>query len=163
MKKFETKTRFIIYENENELTEQERELLALSRAAAERANAEYSHFQVGAALLLENGKVMTGNNQENSVYQGLCAERTAAFSAASRYPGVPFKTLVISAINPKEKLTKPVPPCGACRQVLFEYENKYGKSIEILMAGQEGEIWKVSSAAELLPLTFSSSFLSMQE
>ena len=163
MRKLETKTRFIIYENENELTEQERELLALARAAAERANAEYSHFQVGAALLLENGKVMTGNNQENSVYQGLCAERTAAFSAAARYPNVPFKTLVITAINPKETLTKPSPPCGACRQVLFEYENKYGKNVEILMAGQEGEIWKVMSAGELLPLSFSSSFLPSQE
>lgn len=163
MKEFETKTRFFIYENESELTEQERELLALARAAAERANAEYSHFQVGAALLLENGKVMTGNNQENSVYQGLCAERTAAFSAAAWYPNVPFKTLVITAINPKETLTKPIPPCGACRQVLFEYENKYGKNVEILMAGQEGEIWKVNSAAELLPLTFSSDFLSVQE
>ena len=163
MKAFETKTRFVIYENERELTEQERELLVLARAAAERANAEYSHFQVGAALLLENGKVMTGNNQENSVYQGLCAERTAAFSAAARYPNVPFKTLVITAINPKETLAKPIPPCGACRQVLFEYENKYGKNVEILMAGQEGEIWKVSSAAELLPLTFSSDFLSVQE
>ena len=163
MKKFETKARFVIYENESELTEQERELLALARAAAERANAEYSHFQVGAALLLENGKVMTGNNQENSVYQGLCAERTAAFSAAARYPDVPFKTLVISAINPQERLTKPVPPCGACRQVLYEYENKYGKNIEILMAGQEGEIWKVHSAGELLPLSFSSSFLPVQE
>ena len=163
MKKFETKTRFVIYENESELTAQERELLALARAAAERANAEYSHFQVGAALLLENGKVMTGNNQENSVYQGLCAERTAAFSAAARYPDVPFQTLVITAINPKETLTKPIPPCGACRQVLYEYENKYGKNIEILMAGQEGEIWKVMSAGELLPLSFSSSFLPAQE
>lgn len=163
MRKFETKTRFIIYEDEKELSLQEQELLKKSREAAEKANAEYSHFQVGAALLLENGVVITGNNQENSVYQGLCAERTAAFSAAAQYPSVPFKTLVITAINPQEKLTKPVPPCGACRQVLFEYENKYGKKIEILMAGQEGEIWKVYSAAELLPLTFSSSFLPEQE
>lgn len=163
MRELEIKTHFVIYENETELTEQELELLNLARTAAERANAEYSHFHVGAALLLENGKVVLGNNQENSVYQGLCAERTAAFSAAARYPSVPFKMLVISAINPQEKLMKPVPPCGACRQVLFEYENKYGKNIEILMAGQEGEIWKVHSAAELLPLTFSSSFLPVQD
>lgn len=163
MRNFEIKTRFTIYENEYELTEQEHELLTLARVAAERANAEYSHFQVGAALLLENGKIVAGNNQENSVYQGLCAERTAAFSAAARYPSVPFKMLVITAINPKETLTKPIPPCGACRQVLFEYENKYGKNIEILMAGQVGEIWKVASAAELLPLSFSSDFLSVQE
>ncbi|MBO4645596.1 MAG: cytidine deaminase [Bacteroidales bacterium] len=159
MKRFEIKAEFTIYEHEDELSQEERELLRWSREAATRADAGYSHFQVGAALLLENGKIITGNNQENSVYQGLCAERTAAFSAAARYPGVPFKMLVITAINPQEKLTKPVPPCGACRQVLFEYETKYGKNITILMAGQEGEIWKVNSAAELLPLTFSSAFL----
>lgn len=159
MKNYEIKTTFTIYEKESELTAEEQLLLKMSREAATRANAGYSHFQVGAALLLENGEIMTGNNQENSVYQGLCAERTTAFAAAAKYPTVPFKTLVVTAINPENKLTKPVPPCGACRQVLFEYETKYGKNVTILMAGQEGEIWKVSSAAELLPLTFSSDFL----
>lgn len=159
MKHYEIKSNFTIYENENELSAEEQQLLRLSREAAKRANAGYSHFHVGAALLLENGEIVLGNNQENSVYQGLCAERTAAFSASAQYPNVPFKTLVITAINPVEKLTRPVPPCGACRQVLFEYETKHGKNVEILMAGEEGEIWKVASAAELLPLTFSSAFL----
>lgn len=159
MKKFEITSNFTIYESESELSQEEQQLLKLSREAATRANAGYSHFQVGAALMLENGAIVTGNNQENSVYQGLCAERTTAFSAASQYPTVPFKTLVVTAINPSEKLTRPVPPCGACRQVLFEYESKYGKNVQILMAGEEGEIWKVNSAAELLPLTFSAAFL----
>lgn len=159
MKEYEIRTKFTIYESEKELSATEQHLLTLSKQAAQRANASYSHFQVGAALLLANNEVVTGNNQENSVYQGLCAERTAAFSAAAQYPDVPFKTLVITAINPANKLTRPVPPCGACRQVLFEYETKYGQPVEILMAGEEGEIWKVSSAAELIPLTFSSDFL----
>lgn len=160
MKKFEIKTTFTVYENESELSIEDQKLLAMAREAAGRAYADYSHFQVGAALLLDNGEVVTGNNQENSAYpSGLCAERTTAFYASSRYPGVPFKKLVVTAINSQKPLTTPVPPCGACRQVLSEYEQKGGKPITILLAGQSGEIWQVSSVEELLPLSFSGSFL----
>ena len=118
MKTFEIKTTFTVYESEKELSEEDQKLLKMARNAANRAYAVYSQFHVGAALLLDNGEILTGNNQENCAYpSGLCAERTTAFYASSRFPGVPFKKLVITAVNPQSTLTTPVPPCGACRQV----------------------------------------------
>lgn len=160
MKKVEVKTAITVYEDENELMKEDYDLLMEARAAAGRAYAIYSHFQVGAAILLTNGEVVTGNNQENSAYpSGLCAERTTAFYASSRYPNVPFLKIAITAINRKEKLTKPVTPCGACRQVLSEYEQLYKSPIQVLLAGEEGEVWKINSIAEILPLSFSSDFL----
>ncbi|MCR5114129.1 MAG: cytidine deaminase [Bacteroidales bacterium] len=164
MKKFQTKATIIVYENESELSAEDQRLLALSREAATRAYAAYSHFQVGAALLLENGEIVTGNNQENSAYpSGLCAERTAAFYASSRFPGVAFKKLFISAINPKAVLARPIPPCGACRQSLLEYEQRNGQPIIVLMAGQQGEIWQAPSIESLVPLSFSDDFLPATE
>lgn len=160
MKTFEIKTTFTVYESEAELSEEDQKLLKMARNAANRAYAVYSQFHVGAALLLDNGEILTGNNQENCAYpSGLCAERTTAFYASSRFPGVPFKKLVITAVNPQKALTTPVPPCGACRQVLSEYEQRGGHPITVLMAGQEGEIWQVNSVQDLLPLTFSDSYL----
>ena len=160
MKQLEIKSKVTIYEQEDELSIEDKQLLSMARNAATKAYAVYSHFQVGAALLLNNGKIVTGSNQENAVYPaGLCAERTTAFAASATYPDVPFKKLVIAAINPQNKLTIPVPPCGMCRQVLAEYEKKSGQPIEILMAGEEGEIWKVEGVSALLPITFSSDFL----
>ena len=164
MKTFEITIPFTVYENENELSAEDQKLLKLAREAAERAYANYSRFQVGAALLLNNGEIVTGNNQENCAYpSGLCAERTTAFYASSRYPGVPFSKLVVTAINPQKKLTQPVPPCGACRQVLSEYEQKGGQPLTILMAGQEGEIWQVDSVNSLLPLSFAEDYLPTNE
>ena len=160
MKKFEIKTTFTVYENEGELSVEDKKLLKMAREAAIRAYASYSRFQVGAALLLDNGEIVTGSNQENCAYpSGLCAERTTAFYASSRYPNVPFKKLVVTAINPSKKLTSPVPPCGACRQVLSEYEQKGGMPMVVMMAGEEGEIWQVESVADLLPLSFSGDYL----
>lgn len=160
MKKFEIKTTFTVYENEGELSAEDKKLLKMAREAATRAYASYSRFQVGAALLLDNGEIVTGSNQENCAYpSGLCAERTTAFYASSRYPNVPFKKLVVTAINPSQKLTSPVPPCGACRQVLSEYEQKGGMPMIVMMAGEEGEIWQVESVADLLPLSFSGDYL----
>lgn len=160
MKKFEIKTTFTVYENEGELSAEDKKLLKMAREAATRAYASYSRFQVGAALLLDNGEIVTGSNQENCAYpSGLCAERTTAFYASSRYPNVPFKKLVVTAINPQKKLTSPVPPCGACRQVLSEYEQKGGIPMIVMMAGEEGEIWQVQSVADLLPLSFSGDYL----
>jgi len=164
MKNFEIKTNVTVYENENELSVEDQKLLKLARDAASRAYADYSRFQVGAALLLDNGEIVTGNNQENCAYpSGLCAERTTAFYASSRYPNVPFKKLVVTAVNPTNKLTAPVPPCGACRQVLSEYEQRGGHPITVLMAGEEGEIWQTASVSDLLPFSFSGDYLPEEE
>ena len=160
MKKVEVKTSVTVYEDENELMKEDYDLLMKARAAAGRAYAIYSHFQVGAAILLTNGEVVTGNNQENSAYpSGLCAERTTAFYASSRYPNVPFLKIAITAINPDEPLKEPVSPCGSCRQVLFEYEQKFGHPMEVILAGQEGPIYHFQSVAHLLPYTFHAGFL----
>jgi cytidine deaminase len=160
MKTITLETQMRVYENREELPVELRELLRHAEEAATRAYAKYSHFQVGAAILMNNGKVVTGANQENAVYPcGLCAERTAAFAASATYPEVPFNMIAITAINPDEPLKEPVSPCGSCRQVLFEYEQKFGHPIEVLLAGQEGPIYHIQSVAHLLPYTFHAGFL----
>ncbi|MCQ2285591.1 MAG: cytidine deaminase [Bacteroidales bacterium] len=153
-------TDITVFENREELPEETAKLLAMAYEASQKAYAPYSRFQVGAAILLANGEIVTGSNQENSAYpSGLCAERTTAFYAGARYPGVAFKKLVIIAINPDRKLTVPVPPCGACRQSLLEYEQLYNSPIEVTFAAEEGPVYQVKSIADLLPFAFSADFL----
>ena len=119
-----------------------------------------SHFKVGAALLLKNGHIVSGNNQENAVYpSGMCAERVALFYAAAQFPDTPIDKIAITAIGNDKEICQPVPPCGNCRQALLEYEIKFRKPIEVIMAGQKGEVYIVKSVSELLPLNFSGSFL----
>src|SRR5574344_2985994 len=160
MKKQTITNPFPVYEQEEELAQQDQNLSNCAREAVTRAYADYSKFQVGAAILLANGEIITGNNQENAVYPaGLCAERTTAFYASSRFPGVPFKKIAISAINPTEALTSPVVPCGSCRQVLSEYENRFNSPIKVILGAQSGDIWELASVADLLPLGFHAGFL----
>jgi cytidine deaminase len=160
MRKITLETEMRVYDNREELPEDLQDLLRQAEEAAVRAYAKYSHFQVGAAILLNNGKIVTGSNQENAVYPcGLCAERVAAFSASAMYPEVPFNMIAITAINPDEPLREPVSPCGSCRQVLFEYEQKFGHPIEVILAGQEGQIYHLQNVATLLPYTFHAGFL----
>ena len=160
MKTISLESKIIVYESRDEIPSDILRLIGEAEQAATRAYAAYSHFQVGAAILMNNGKVVTGANQENAVYPcGLCAERTAAFSASATYPEVPFNKIVITAINPEEPLKEPVSPCGSCRQVLFEYEQKFGHPIDVILAGQEGPIYHFQSVATLLPYTFHAGFL----
>jgi len=128
--------------------------------AREKAYSPYSNFQVGAALELENGVVVTGSNQENASYPaGLCAERTAIFYAGSTYPGVKIHNIAISA-GPKGKDNiEPVPPCGSCRQAIAEYEQKQHAPIAVYFMGKSGKVKKVDSLLSLLPLAFNKAFL----
>ena len=144
-----------------ELEAKDRELVLAAKEATRSAYASYSHFLVGAAILLDNGKIVRGSNQENAAYpSGLCAERTAAFYASSSNPGVPFKKIAVAAWqDPGEGKDweegfqqKPVSPCGGCRQALAEFEHLYGK-IEVLLYGREG-IYVFPSVESLLPLCF---------
>jgi len=161
MKNLTLKSEVLVYEDRNELPEDVAQLLAKAEDAATRAYAQYSHFQVGAAILLNNGKVVTGNNQENAVYPcGLCAERTAAFAASAQFPEVPFHTIAITAINPASPLEQPVSPCGSCRQVLLEYEHKFQQPIKVILSGQTGPVYCFSCIADLLPYNFHEGFLS---
>lgn len=140
-----------------EYSEQKKILIEEAKKAAFSAYAPYSNYQVGAAILLNNDTIITGNNQENAAYpSGLCAERTALFYANSRYPDIAVKAIAIAAYN-KGSFTKDVcTPCGSCRQVLVEAENRYEQPIEIIMYGND-YIYEVDSIRDLLPLSFGKS------
>lgn len=129
-------------------------------AARHRAYAPYSQFTVGCAILLENGIVVTGNNQENAAYpSGLCAERVAIFAAGAQYPGVAITHMALTASPINDTLLKPVPPCGACRQSIAEYENRQQQPITIYFMGATGTVARASSLQDLLPLVFDQSYL----
>jgi cytidine deaminase len=149
---------FHIFEVENisELNDREQELVMLSRKMTEKAYAPYSEFFVGAAVLLENGEIITGSNQENGAYpSGLCAERVAVFAASAMFPGIPMKVIAVSAKTARLEMAEPVSPCGACRQVLLEYEMLQKKPIRVLLSKEEGKIIILEKVNDLLPLSFS--------
>ena len=149
-----------IFYDKTKLPLVETDLLDIAREAAKHAYAPYSKFKVGAAILLKNGHIISGNNQENAVYpSGMCAERVALYYAASQFPDTPITKIAITAIGNEKEVERPVPPCGNCRQALLEYETKFGEPIEIIMAGEKGEVYMVKSVADLLPLSFNGDFL----
>jgi len=140
-----------------ELSNEDKELIEQSIEATKRSYAPYSKFSVGAAALLDNGITVTGTNQENAAYpSGLCAERTTLFYANSQYPDSAVKTLAIAARTERDFIETPIPPCGACRQVILESENRYGNSIRILLYGKSC-IYLVEGIGSLLPLSFDAS------
>lgn len=151
----ELKTEYFFVPN-NELEEEDRQLVDAAIEAIDGAYAPYSHFKVGAAVRLADGTVVPGSNQENVAYpSGLCAERTALFAASAAHPGVPPIALAIAACNTEGHLTaKPVTPCGACRQVMAEIEQRYRQPLTLLLFGTEGTII-LDTASDLLPLSFS--------
>jgi len=145
------------YDHESMLADEDRELLEAAREVAKEAYAPYSQFFVGAAVLLENGEIIKGSNQENIAYNsGICAERVAIFAAGANFAGVPVKAIAVTARSENVKLDEPLSPCGACRQVIAEYETRYMNNIRILMAGETGPIHVTSSIKALLPLMFQS-------
>jgi len=160
MKEIKINTVVKEYTTADELQADEQMLVGASRKAAKDAYAPYSGFRVGAALLLENGLVVTGNNQENAAYpSGLCAERVAVFAASAQYPDIAVKAIAITAESDLFEVNTPVTPCGACRQVLVEYENKAGKNIKMILTGKAGKILIVENVKSLLPLVFDASIL----
>lgn len=141
----------------DELNKAEQDLMTSAMEATTRSYAPYSKFSVGAAALLANGIVVTGTNQENAAYPScLCAERTTLFYANSQYPDQPVLTLAIAARTEKDFIDLPIPPCGACRQVILETEKRYKQPIRILLYGKK-EIYEVKSIGDLLPLSFDAS------
>jgi len=135
-------------------------LITAAQQAAKNAYAPYSRFMVGAAVLLSNNQIVTGNNQENAAFpSGLCAERVAMFYANAKYPNELVKTIAITAQTGGNITAIPVSPCGACRQVLLETEHRFGTPIKIILAGNE-KIWIVETAKQLLPIEFGKQHLS---
>ncbi len=160
MNEIKISSTFTVYENANELPSQDQNLLIEAVEARKNAYAPYSKFNVGASLLLENGLIIQGNNQENAAYpSGMCAERVAIWNAASQYPKIKIKKIFISAESNKNIVDKPVSPCGACRQTIAEYELNQEQNIEIFFTGETGKIIKANTIVDLLPLAFDNSLL----
>lgn len=160
MKDITITTQFSAFENTAELPDDVQELMAKAVAIRKNAYAPYSRFRVGAAILLDNGEIVLGSNQENAAYpSGLCAERTAIFYTGANYPDAKILKMAISAASDTNPTLSPIPPCGACRQSIAEYEFKQDQPIEIYFMGESGAIFKSDSLKNLLPLTFDKNFL----
>jgi cytidine deaminase len=143
------------FEGTSQLDADDIQLLQEAWKACDSAYAPYSNFHVGASLRLADGLVFIGNNQENAAYpSGICAERVAVFSASAIHPGVAIQTIAVVAKTEVFNLATPVTPCGACRQVLAEYEMLSGKPIRILLQGNSEKIWLLVGISNLLPLMF---------
>ncbi|MFD0964716.1 cytidine deaminase [Pseudofulvibacter geojedonensis] len=160
MKEYKISTTFIVYEQLSDLPSAVFSLMEAAINARNNAYSPYSKFNVGAAVLLDNEKVVVGSNQENAAYpSGLCAERVAIFQAGAIYPTAKIKKIAITATSQNHKVSEPIPPCGSCRQSIAEYETRQKENIEIYFMGEEGSIMKSNSLSDLLPLTFQKSHL----
>ncbi len=143
-----------------ELSSPDKLLVEAAITASDKAFAPYSQFRVGAALRLSNGTVITGNNQENAAYpSGLCAERVALFYASAEFPGQAIETIAIVANTSLVELDEPVAPCGACRQVMAEFEQLNHKKMRVIMASCNGKTIVVEGISSLLPFTFHADYL----
>ena len=153
----EKKTLTIPYEEYasiNELSAEDRALFEAAMEALNGSYAPYSHFNVGAAVRLEDGTVVKGANQENAAYpSGLCAERTAMFAASAQHPGVAFESIALICSREGKLMPNPASPCGACRQVMAQYEREAGRPMRIIL-GSGGPILVFTGVASLMPLIF---------
>ena len=148
---------YLTYKNSDELTAGDRQLLDEARKATDNAYAPYSHFFVGAAARLANGKILTAGNQENASFPvGICAERALLSSIAGTYPGVAIETMAVSYQNKHGKSDHPIAPCGMCRQALQEFEGRMEKPVRLILGGMEGPVYIIKSSSFLLPLAFTS-------
>lgn len=155
MKKLEIISKIIEYQNSADLGESYANLCQQALEIASKAYAPYSNFQVGAALLLSNGKVIMGNNQENAAYpSGLCAERVAIFYANASYPNESVEAIAVTAIQNGSQVAEPISPCGSCRQVLAETQFRYKNKMKVIMHAKN-KTWIIDDSNGLLPLSFS--------
>lgn len=160
MKEILLTTKLIVFENTNELPTDIQTLMNKAVEIRKKAYAPYSKFRVGAAILLDNGEIVLGSNQENAAYpSGLCAERVAIFYAGANFPDAKILKIAISATSDVNVNSTPIPPCGSCRQSISEYETKQETSIEMYFMGEIGQIYKSDSLKNLLPFTFDKHFL----
>ncbi len=144
------------YNSIAELNSEDAALLKQAQQATGQAYAPYSRFRVAAVAKLENGKIITGTNQENASFPaGICAERVLLSTSSSLYPGVPIDTIAVSYHNESGESNHPISPCGICRQSLLEYEQRLKKPIRLILGGMNGKIYIIPKAGSLLPLAFS--------
>jgi len=160
MKNITVETSFSVFDSAAELPPDIGQLMEKAVTARRNAYAPYSKFRVGAALLLDNGQVVIGSNQENAAFpSGLCAERVAIFQTGAAYPEAKILKMAISAAADSGKTDAPTPPCGACRQAIAEYEFRQENDIEIYFMGETGKVFLSPSLKNLLPLAFDKNFL----
>jgi Cytidine deaminase len=157
MKHFSLNISVQIFPDFNVLEPEDANLLETARKAAEHAYAPYSRFRVGAAVRLINGQIISGSNQENASFPaGICAERVSLSAASAAFPEVAISSLALTYINESGNNSRPISPCGICRQTLAEYEQRFSHSIRLILGGISGEIFIINRATDLLPLAFSS-------
>lgn len=160
MKEIIVSAKITVFESITELQVVDQDLMKHAIEARKKAYAPYSNFKVGAAILLDNGKIITGSNQENAAYpSGMCAERVAIYHAGSTYPDSIIQKIAISAASELNQTTTPIPPCGSCRQSIAEYEIRQELPIEIFYMGEKGEIHHSTSLKNLLPFMFEKKLL----
>lgn len=161
MKENKFEFQYEVYEDVNELNEQDAWLLNEARSVTENAYAPYSNFHVGAVAILANGEIVAGTNQENASYPvGICAERVLLGTVATQHPNIEIQSIAISYNSDTVKSDHPISPCGMCRQALSEYETRMKKPIRLILGGQEGKIYIIKSAGLLLPFAFTKKELS---
>ena len=160
MKNVKVTSSFTVLDNLSALTAEEQEVMTKAIDMLANVYAPYSGFYVGSAVLTESGSIYGGCNQENASYPlCICGERVALFNAGANEPKTPIKLLAIVCHNPKNKVDKPVSPCGACRQVISEFEKRHKQSFPILLKGDSDTIYKLESGSELLPFSFDNTYL----
>jgi cytidine deaminase len=160
MKEIQIETKLSVFESFEELSQSDKEYMNQAIEIRKKAYAPYSKFQVGAAIVLDNGMVLQGSNQENAAYpSGLCAERVVIFYAGANYPNNKIVKLFITATPSDRDSENPIPPCGSCRQSIAEYEIKQDLPIEIYFMGAKGAVFKSDSLKNLLPFMFDKSNL----
>ncbi|MCX7548226.1 cytidine deaminase [Xanthomarina sp. F1114] len=160
MKEIIIESKLNVYDNLEELPKEVVALMDQAAIARNNSYSPYSKFSVGAAILLDNNEIILGSNQENASYpSGLCAERTAIYYAGSQYPDAKIVRMAIIAGSKIHQTIHPIPPCGACRQAIAEYEVKQNSNIEIYFMGETGKVMRSHSLANLLPLIFDKAVL----
>jgi len=160
MKEITITTQFKVFDSVQDLPDDIQDLMTQAVEVRKNAYAPYSKFRVGVAIVLDNGKIVLGSNQENAAYpSGLCAERVAIFYAGAVYPEAKILKMAITAASDTNQTTTPIPPCGSCRQSIAEYEIKQDTPIEIYFMGEIGVIYKSASLKNLLPFMFDKKFL----
>ena len=160
MKEVKITSSYRVAKDITDLNKLDRALLLEAKEAAKHAYAPYSKFYVGAALRFSDGQIIQGNNQENAAYPvTMCAERIAFFTASANYPNKIIESVAITVSTTDMKINSPVPPCGSCRQVIYEKEYRQERPIKIILQGDKGDIYLIDSVKDILPLLFDASYL----
>lgn len=160
MKKQEIKFEYLVYSTLKDAPEAIQSLIVSAKTAIDKAYAPYSGFKVGAAIRLADEQIISGSNQENSSYPlCLCAERVALAAVSSVAPNEIITAIAVTAKSPSHLLDTPVTPCGACRQVMVEAEQRQKQPMQVILTGETGPIYVFESATQLLPFSFDASYL----